>query len=139
MSNNKNIANDGKATRFSATNQPKKNGRKPSLYSQLKEMAKLEGGIDLSREDFSKITMLLLSKSLKELQTIAKAEDTPIWVVNIIRAIVMDAQTGRISTLDSLLDRLFGKATQPLAQDVSVEVKGSIPVSEWVKDRIKKK
>ena len=129
----------GKGNRFSSTNQPKKNGRKPSLYTQLKEMAKLEGGIDLSREDFSKITMLLLSKSLKELQTIAKADDTPIWVVNIIRAIVMDAQTGRISTLDSLLDRLFGKATQPLAQDVSVEVKGSIPVSEWVKDRIKKK
>lgn len=139
MSNNKNISNDGKATRFSATRQPKNSGRKPSLYKQLKEMAKLEGAIELTREDFGKITMLMLSKPLSELQTLAKSEDTPIWVVNIIRAIVMDAQTGRISTLDSLLDRLFGKATQPLAQDVSVEVKGSIPVSEWIKDRIKKK
>ena len=49
MSNNKNIANDGKATRFSATRQPKNNGRKPSLYNQLKDLAKIEGNIDLQR------------------------------------------------------------------------------------------
>lgn len=129
----------GKGNRFSSTNQPKKNGRKSSLYTQLKEMAKLEGNIDLSREDFSKLTMLMLSKPLSELQTLAKSEDTPIWIVNILRAIIKDASDGRISTLDSLLDRLFGKATQPMVQDVSVELKGSIPVSDWVKDRIRKK
>lgn len=139
MSNNKKIHEDGKATRFSATNQPKKNGRKLSLYTQLKEMAKLEGNIDLSREDFSKMTMLMLSKPLSELQTLAKSEDTPIWIVNIVRAIIKDASDGRISTLDSLLDRLFGKATQPMVQDVSVDMQGSIPVSEWVRDRLKKK
>lgn len=139
MSKKTNIIEDGKATRFSATNQPKKNGRKPSLYTQLKEMAKLEGNIDLSREDFSKMTMLMLSKPLSELQTLAKSEDTPIWIVNIVRAIIKDASDGRISTLDSLLDRLFGKATQPMVQDVSVDMQGSIPVSEWVRDRLKKK
>jgi hypothetical protein len=136
---NRNADKNGKATRFSATNQPKRNGRKSSLYTQLKEMAKLEGNIDLSREDFSKMTMLMLSKPLSELQTLAKSEDTPIWIVNIVRAIIKDASDGRISTLDSLLDRLFGKATQPMVQDVSVEMQGSIPVSEWVRDRLKKK
>lgn len=138
MSRNPNIIEDGKATRFSAKNQPEKNGRKPSLYTQLKEMVKLEGSIDLSREDFSKMTMLMLSKPLSELQTLAKSEDTPIWIVNIVRAIIKDASDGRISTLDSLLDRIFGKATQPTQQSVAVEMKGSIPVSEWVKDRLKK-
>jgi hypothetical protein len=136
---NRNADKNGKATRFSATNQPKRNGRKSSLYTQLKEMAKLEGNIDLSREDFSKMTMLMLSKPLSELQTLAKSEDTPIWIVNIVRAIIKDASDGRISTLDSLLDRLFGKATQPMVQDVSVDMQGSIPVSEWVRDRLKKK
>lgn len=138
MSNNKNIANDGKATRFSATNQPKNKGRKPSLYNQLKELAKAEGNIDLSKDDFSKLTALLLSKSLKELNAIQQDEETPIWIVNIVRAIVKDSNEGRISTLDTLLDRLFGKATQPTQQSVAVEMKGSIPVSEWVKDRLKK-
>lgn len=134
MSNNKNIAEDGKATRFSATNQPKKNGRKTSLYNQLKEMAKLEGNIDLSREDFTKITMLMLTKPLSELQSLAKSEDTPIWIVNIVRAIIKDASDGRISTLDSLLDRLFGKATQPTQQSVAVEMKGSIPIRKWIEE-----
>lgn len=139
MSNNKNIKEDGKATRFSATNQPKKSGRKPSLFNQLKELARLEGSVELSREDFTKITLLLLSKPISELKAIATSEDTPVWVVNISRAILKDAAEGRISTLDSLLDRLFGKATQPMVQDVSVDMQGSIPVSEWVRDRIKKK
>lgn len=128
----------GKGNRFSTTNQPKKNGRKPSLYNQLKELAKIEGNIDLSRDDFSKLTALLLSKSLKELNAIQQDEETPIWIVNIVRAIVKDSNEGRISTLDTLLDRLFGKATQPTQQDISVEMKGSIPIKEWVKDRLKK-
>ena len=105
---------------------------------QNEELAKAEGNIDLSKDDFSKLTALLLSKSLKELNAIQQDEDTPIWIVNIVRAIVKDSNEGRISTLDTLLDRLFGKATQPTQQSVAVEMKGSIPVSEWVKDRLKK-
>ena len=69
MSNRKADQN-GKATRFSTTNQPKNKGRKPSLYNQLKELAKIEGYIDLSKDDFSRLTALLLGKSLKELNAI---------------------------------------------------------------------
>lgn len=138
MSNNKKIKEDGKATRFSATNQPKKNGRKPSLFKQLKEMAKLDGNIELTREDFTKITLLLLSKPINELKALASSEDTPAWVVDIARSILKDASEGRISTLDSLLDRLFGKATQPTHQDVSVELRGNIPIRKWIEDRLKK-
>jgi hypothetical protein len=65
-------------------------------------------------------------------------DETPVWITNIARAIIKDSNEGRISTLDTLLDRLFGKATQPTQQDISVEMKGSIPIKEWVKDRLKK-
>lgn len=138
MSRNPNIVEDGKATRFSATNQPKNKGRKPSLYAELKKLAKFEGNIELNREDFRKITMLMLSKPISEIKALVSAEDTPTWVVSIGRAILKDAAGGRMSTLDSLLDRLFGKATQPTQQSVAVEMKGSIPIREWVKDRLKK-
>lgn len=136
---NRNADKNGKATRFSATNQPKKKGRKPSLYAELKELAKLEGNIDLSRDDFIKLSLLMLSKPISEIKALVMADDTPTWIVCIGRAILKDAAEGRISTLDSLLDRIFGKATQPTQQSVAVEMKGSIPISEWVKDRIKKK
>lgn len=128
----------GKGNRFSTTNQPKKNGRKPSLYNQLRELAKLENGILLSKEDFTKITSLLLTKSIKELHAMQQDDETPVWITNIARAIIKDSNEGRISTLDTLLDRLFGKATQPTQQDISVEMKGSIPIRDWIKDRLKK-
>ena len=57
MSNNKNIVEDGKATRFSSTNQSSKSRRKLSLYNQPKEMAKLDGNVDLLVEDFTKIIL----------------------------------------------------------------------------------
>lgn len=128
----------GKGVRFSSTNQPKKNGRKPSLFKQMKELALLGSGVELSREDFSKITALLLTKSASELKAMQEAEDTPIWVVNIARAIIKDSNAGRIVTLDSLLDRLFGRATQPTQQTIDVELKGSIPIRKWVEDRLEK-
>lgn len=54
MSNNKNIAEDGRATRFSSTNQPANRGRKKSLYKRLKELVK-KNDVQLTKEDFCKI------------------------------------------------------------------------------------
>lgn len=43
---NKNIANIGRETRFSSSNQPRKKGRKPSILKKLK-------AIGLSHEDIT--------------------------------------------------------------------------------------
>ena len=40
--------------RFSSDNQPKKNGRKPSLYKQLKELTGKKVDYELSKEDYFK-------------------------------------------------------------------------------------
>ena len=127
------MAEIGRATRFSSTNQPKNNGRKKSLYHQFKEMAK-SNDTPLSREDFCKIVNHLLEQPVSELKKIASEQDTPVWVVSIVRAILTDASSGVMRTLDTLFDRLFGKAVQPTKDEVSVQLKGSIPIHKWIED-----
>ena len=78
--------------RFTSENQPKKNGRKPSMYKQLKELTGKKVDYELSKEDYYKTIRFLLERSKGELNKImadANREDstTPIWVCNIISAI----------------------------------------------------
>lgn len=110
MPNPKNIA--GKGNRFSSTNQPENRGRKPSLYRQLISSCEVEGHPIPSREDFYKVVAFLLERTRAELNEINALPDTPIWVQSIIRAIFEDLNNGRITVLNTLFDRLFGKATQ---------------------------
>lgn len=112
MPNPENIR--GKGNRFSSTNQPANPGRKPSLYNHIRQLIGAEAVAELSREDYYRLIGCLLERPLDELKTLATDKKTPVWVVNVVRAIVKDAQAGRMNTLDSLLDRLFGKASQPL-------------------------
>lgn len=104
----------GKGNRFSTTNQPANPGRKPSLYNHLRQLLGTEAEAELSREDYYRLIGCLLERPLGDLKTLATDKKTPVWVVSVVRAIVKDAQAGRMNTLDSLLDRLFGKASQPL-------------------------
>lgn len=92
--------------RFSSTCQPKKNGRKPRLYT----IAKKSYGIDVA--EFRDVVLYLMQCTKKELETVMNDEKTPIWVVNIARAISKDAGFGRLSVLPELLDRVFGKPSQ---------------------------
>lgn len=92
--------------RFSSTCQPKKNGRKPRLYT----IARKSYGIDVA--EFRDVVLYLMQCTKKELETVMNDEKTPIWVVNIARAISKDAGFGRLSVLPELLDRVFGKPSQ---------------------------
>ena len=57
-----NIAELGRATRFSSTNQPKNSGRKPKLYTQLKEV------YQVSAEEYRRIVQHLLNCSKEEIE-----------------------------------------------------------------------
>ena len=104
----------GKGNRFSSTNQPANPGRKPSLYNHIKKLLGSEANAELSKEDYYKLMACLLERSLDDLKKLATDKNTPVWIVNIVTAILKDAKAGRMNTLDSLFDRLFGKASQPL-------------------------
>ena len=106
--------------RFSSDNQPKKNGRKPSLYKQLKELTGKKVDYELSKEDYFKTIRFLMERSKGELNKI-----TPIWVCNIISAIFSDIRFGRTSTVEMIFDRIFGRSTQPIEGDINANVSGS--------------
>lgn len=101
-----NIAELGRKTRFSSTNQPKNNGRKPKLYTQLKEVYKI------SQEEYRNVVLYLMQLSKAEVVKLAKAEDTPIWVVTICEAFLADIEKGTFYILSDLTDRVYGKPKQ---------------------------
>lgn len=101
-----NIAELGRATRFSSTNQPKNSGRKPKLYTQLKEV------YQVSAEEYRRIVQHLLNCSKEEIEALKEAKDTPIWVLNICSALLADTKRGASYILTELTDRLYGKPKQ---------------------------
>lgn len=114
--------------RFTPDNQPKKNGRKPSLYKQLKDLTGKKVDYELSKEDYFKTIRFLMERTKDELSAILKDTKTPIWVCNIISAIFSDIRYGRTSTVEMIFDRLFGKSTQPIEGDVNANISGSVGV-----------
>lgn len=112
--------------RFTSDNQPKTNGRKPSLYKQLKAITGKRVDYELSKEDYFKTIRFLMERTKDELNAIMKDAKTPIWVCNIISAIFSDIRYGRTSTVEMIFDRLFGKSTQPIEGDVNANVSGSV-------------
>lgn len=123
----------GRGNRFTSSNQPRHNGRKPSALKQLR----FDCGVELSREDYQKIIGYLLERTVQELEAIQSSPDTPSFVVSIINALFFDMKTGRIQTLDALLDRLFGKPNQCVKNHAEIELRGSIPIRSWIADRLR--
>lgn len=105
---------------FTSDNQPAKNGRKPALYKQLKEITGKKVDFELSKEDYFKMIRFLMEQSKTTLEAILEDANnnpeskTPIWISNIIRAIMTDTKYGRTCTVEMLFDRLFGKSMQPV-------------------------
>lgn len=118
--------------RFTSENQPKNSGRKPALYKKLKELTGKKVDYELSKEDYYKVIRYLMERTPGELKKILEnAKDdtngsTPVWVLNVISAINSDIRYGRTTTIDSIFDRLFGKASQPIEGDINASVSGSL-------------
>lgn len=131
----------GKGNRFSSTNQPENRGRKPSLYKHIKTLIGTDAEVELSREDFFKLIQFLLEQPADNLKKIAESRNTPIWIIGMIQAIIKDTRDGRTNTINSLFDRLFGKASQPITgkEEGPIELHGSVNIREWVKDRLQRK
>lgn len=122
MMNNPNIVEQGKATRFSATRRPKNPGRKPSV---LKNFIKIN---NVSKTDVDLIFKnVIFGSSLEELQEMVKPgnkEKLPVIVALLISAFITDMKKGTLCEVNTVLDRLYGKASQPV--DIS-EQKSEIP------------
>lgn len=107
---NPNIANESKPYRFSSTNQPDRRGRKPS---RLKKFIK---EFDVSKDDVDRLFKgLIFSKSVNELKELVDGDNEqnqPVIVVLLVRAFLADIKNGTLHEVNTVLDRIYGKATQ---------------------------
>jgi hypothetical protein len=130
--------------RFNSENQPKKNGRKPSMYKQLKELTGRNVAYELSKEDYFKTIRFLMEQSKPTLDAILKDTrenpdtKTPIWVCNIITAIMTDTRCGRTITVDSMFDRLFGRAIQQIEAEIKEPAVKNVLTEEQIKTELDK-
>jgi hypothetical protein len=100
------MANEQNLKHFSSTYQPRHNGRKPKLYTQIKK------DYNMGLEEYKNILMYIIQSTETELRQLEEDKTTPIWVVIICKAIEKDIEKGNIYSLQSIIDRLFGKAGQ---------------------------
>lgn len=126
-----------KGNRFTSTNQPAHNGRKPKIYTIAK-------GFNIGYDDFKEVCMWLMSLNKKEIEKVANSDKTPIWIVNIARAMHKDTGKGTINTLRELADRFYGKAMQQVdvtskGEQVNVGEKYSIEETIEIIGKLKEK
>lgn len=125
----------GKEYRFTSKNQPAKRGRKPSLYKKIRAITGKTVKYEMGKEDYYDIIKYLMEQTPEQLRKLSGIgndssggkstmfdAEIPVWMMNIITAILSDVRYGRTSTLDGLLDRIFGKATQPIDGDLTSNV-----------------
>ncbi|MBO4507123.1 MAG: hypothetical protein J5747_00625 [Spirochaetaceae bacterium] len=119
---NPNLAAEGAPYRFTSTNQPARRGRLPS---KLKKFVKDNR---VSKSDVDAIfSNIIFGSTLEELQEMVKPgnkEKLPVIVALLISAFIADIKNGTLHEVNTVLDRIYGKATQQL--DIG-EVQSDIP------------
>lgn len=111
----KDIAKDGIKTRFSKTNPPRNQGRKKSLFKRLKVEYP-----DFGLEEYTKAVTTILQMNKKELQQQLDDDDNPLLFRAICKAVMNVGTKGRLASINEILDRKFGKATE----NVNSTIKG---------------
>ena len=131
---NKNIAKDGKKTRFTSENQPSNRGRKPKLYTIAKK------AYNISYDEWKEVVVYVMQCTKKEVEDIIEKDDTPMWVINICRALYKDSGKGSNATLKELTEKLWGKPkqeTKPEDADIPTNIDHGISIDSWIKDKVK--
>lgn len=109
---NPNLAAEGAPYRFTSTNQPARRGRLPS---KLKKFVKDNS---VSKTDVDAIfSNIIFGSTLEELQEMVKPgnkEKLPVIVALLISAFIQDIKNGTLHEVNTVLDRIYGKATQQL-------------------------
>ena len=102
--------------KFTSENQPKNRHTGPRNTAQkfLASMKVDMPEMKVSKNDYYEILQVMLGANKEYITELAKREDIPVSLLCVIKAIKSDIDMGTTKTVDSLLDRLFGKSSQPV-------------------------
>lgn len=104
--------------RFSTDYQPDKKGRKKSrMEAFISEWRTDIDGRLFARSEYFKLLEFLLSCNRNELDTIEQSEDLPVSILTVIRAIKEDLVDCNTRTIEMLIDRIHGRAAQPITAE----------------------
>lgn len=104
-----------KDKQFTSENQPDNNGRKPSM---LKAYI-VDNGVSIQDVRLV-IKNIIMENTKEELEIIQKDEAKPMLMRVLIGAYLKDFESGSIYNLNSLLDRVYGKAEQPVTGNFDI-------------------
>lgn len=91
----------------------------PSGTAQLLKTLNIDASkIQLTKAELNTLVTGLMMCSEQQLQHIKQNNETPIVVKIVIKALEMDLKVGAMDVVERLWDRLFGKPTQQVIQDV---------------------
>lgn len=68
--------------------------------------------VDFSKQDLEKMLKYMSTRNREELKAIVANPKSSVTEINVATAIINDIKAGKIWTLDSLWDRMFGKPKQ---------------------------
>lgn len=135
---NMNINKEGEDTQFGKGQNPseigKKGGRPKSFKKYLKDQFNLELGISFDKETIFEVIESLLFESSKVLRQIESNDDLPATLSSIAGAILKDRKAGRISTIESIWDRVYGKSIERIES----KVEETSATKEQLREEIKK-
>ena len=104
------IAEFGKNTQFSSTNQPANSGRKPKSFKMFNDKMKEQGYEPLTKNELINCYALIFSAEQNKIQEIANDEEQPLALRLIIQELT-DERT-RSMALKDFRDYMFGKANE---------------------------
>jgi len=87
-------------------------GRPIKLINSLAKSVNVDFRLELTKQDKTHLIEWMLERTVKEVKTIAENDDSPVFLVLISSAITADTKAGTIRTVETIFDRVFGKAPQ---------------------------
>lgn len=128
-----------KSTQFTSTYQPK-NRRKPDFSGARLFLERVKVDMPdmvIGRKDFYDLLEILLSADKEYIMQISKNENVPVSLLCIIKAIKTDIEEGTTKTVDSLLDRLYGRRMELTGADGKDLIPAKIDVSKLTDEQLK--
>jgi hypothetical protein len=114
---------------FSTEYQPQNRGRKRSVLNKFVK----DNGVSI--QDVRLVFQNLIVRNLAEVRQLnEQAEDLPAIVGFTVSALLKDYEAGKLDTLNSILDRVWGKPTQQLEIDERCDAIPNDP--EWINARL---
>ena len=87
-------------------------GPPKKVITQIQEMTGRDYGVKLTKRDIYQMIQHCLEMNMTDLADVMKDQKQPAFVQCISRAILKDLKDGKIATVESIFDRVFGRPVQ---------------------------